>query len=128
MSPFLVASRGVKIRATWCEFVYEFLRHKYDVCATCTRCLRDMYARCYELPRQTATSVRLCTSSVRHAHDNAPSSGKLSYCTLSQLCSLQFCHLKSHGSTNKKEKAGKQQSEEHHYHQVPSCSINLIVN
>ena len=52
MSPLLVASRDVKTRATWYEFVYEFWRHEYDVCATCVRYLRDMYANCYELPRQ----------------------------------------------------------------------------
>ena len=42
MSPLLVASRSVKTRATWYDFVYEFWRHAYDVCATCVRC----FARC----------------------------------------------------------------------------------
>ena len=64
-------------------------RHAYNVCA-----------RCYELPRQTATSVRLCTSSDRLAHDIDPSYGESSCCTLSQICSLHFYHSKSHGSTN----------------------------
>ena len=104
MSPLLVASRGVKTRATWYEFVYEFWRHEYDVCATGVRCLRDMYAKCYELPRQTTRYVRLCTSSVRLTHDIAPSSGEFSCCTLSKICSLQFCDLKSHGFTNRRGK------------------------
>ena len=88
-------------------------RHAYDVCA-----------RCYELPRQTATSVRLCTSSDRLAHDIDPSYGELSCCTLSQICSLHFYHLKSHGSTNQKWKrpVKSKRLRDHHYYQVPSCN------
>ena len=74
------------------KFVYEFLRHKYDVCATCARCLRQ--------GTRDATSYR---DIQQHLYDTLTTLLQvLASCTLSQLCSLQFCHLKSHGSTNQK--------------------------
>ena len=112
-------------RFSRCKTSRYLVRVCLRVLATCVRYLRDMYANCYKLARQTTTSVRLGTSTVRLAHDIIPSSGELSCCTLNQICSLQLLHKQK----RKRPVKSKWRSPfgDHHNHHVPSCSILTIV-
>ena len=90
----------------------------YEFCTICTRdatSYRDKQQHLYDF---VASSARL-------AHDIAPSSGDLSCWTLSQICSLQYYHLKIMVPQTRKEIASKEEVEEsprdHHYHQGLGC-------
>ena len=77
-----------------------------------------------EMFRVTATLYEFCSSRSRYCSEFL----RVVLLYTKPDFNLQFCNLKSHGSTNQKGKESKQRNPlgHHHYHQIPCCSRDKL--